>query len=84
MLFYLLEKLIVNYRRIHEKAVQLKKDFSITDEFKVSNNWVYRFCRWHNIGSKAITHCGQVCKIFLSHKTALVNSVLAVALSPEK
>ena len=55
------EKLIVNYRSIKEKANMLKRDFGLSDEeFKASNTWVYRFCRRHKIGSRSITHHGQV------------------------
>ena len=53
--------MIVNYRTIKEKAIILKKELLISDlEFKVSNTWIFKFCRRHQIGSRSMTHHGQV------------------------
>ena len=61
-------KLIVNYRRIREKANVLEADFGLSDEdFKASNTLDYRFCRRCQIGSRSITHHGQVYRHIIYH-----------------
>ena len=49
----------VNYTRQRKKAQEIAAELQIIN-FVGSNNWIFNFCRRHNIGNRRITHQGQL------------------------
>ena len=45
------ERMIVTYRRIREKAIQLRCDMGLDDDETIlfSSKWIYNFCQRHDI-----------------------------------
>ncbi len=47
-----MERRIINYRRLREKAQELRDELGLPDEFKCSDHWIFKFCRRHRICSR--------------------------------
>jgi len=52
------DKLIVNYRRVRERAVAIANELHVIG-FRCSDKWIFGFCRRHGITSRRLTHVGQ-------------------------